>query len=49
MSEEDAEFWGECKHCRQDMAIPTSNQDSDHKGNSADRKYHGDQFWSAEW
>lgn len=48
MSEEDANFWGECKSCRNNLPIQTT-QDGDKRGASTDRKYHGGTGWTGEW
>lgn len=48
MSREDADFWGECLNCREQLPIQTRNQ-GDKSGAAPDREYHGGQGWTAEW
>lgn len=48
MSREDADFWGECSECREQLPIQTANH-GDKSGAASDREYHGGQGWTAEW
>lgn len=47
---EDAEFWGECKACRLNLPIQTSQGgDTRKSGGEADRAYHGGLGPRGEW
>ena len=48
MTQEDADFWGECPRCREQLPIQSSNH-GDKSGAAPDRQYHGGQGSSAEW
>lgn len=48
MTQEDADFWGECSECREQLPIQTANH-GDKSGAAPDRQYHGGQGSSAEW
>ena len=48
MSREDADFWGECPNCREQLPIQTANH-GDGSGAATDREYHGGKGWTAEW